>query len=143
MEDIPNSQVLEPDSQVLCSSQDYPLTQQQNIEVDNQDEEEEEEDEDEDDVYKKLTEESPSHEPTMKRLDRGNHKCCIAALQYAMAYGSFDIQEVIKSIARIEKNHQYLKKRYNDHSTKHFYKEQNIPLEEVFAFLHWVKQKTA
>jgi len=117
-----SSQVMPPDSQELLGSQDYPCTQQPANEPEDVNDE---------------NERTILYEATMKRLDRENHKCCIAALQYIRDFAILDFQQVI---AYIENNGKP-KTRHHKKSPP-YHDQQNIPLYEVLALLHWVEQKT-
>jgi len=145
--DDEEGEVDEQDSQELISeraTQELPSEQatQELLSKDylqSQQPDEDEEEKDRDECCRKLAQEQILYDATMKRLDRGNHKCCIVGLQYALDYASIDVEEVINYIASLggtkTKKTRPTRVRYD--------REQKIPITEVQAFLHWVQEKTA
>jgi hypothetical protein len=136
------SQSVEQDSQELLTSQDYPLTQQVS---DGEQQEQEtgstqneqsctqnvESSEDEDN--QSLASKQIAKNNIFRRLDRGNHKCCIAALQYTLDYTTVDLEDVGSFIRDVSKNKKTLV-----HSSQPYHEQQGISVQDVTHYLEWV-----
>lgn len=135
------SQSAEQDSQELLASQDYPLTQQ----ISSSEQQEETDStpngsscsqkiasSDEED-NESLARKQIAKNNIFKRLDRGNHKCCIAALQYALDYTTVDVEDVSSFIRDVCKNKKTLV-----NSTQPYHEQQGIPALDVIHYLGWV-----
>jgi hypothetical protein len=128
--DCSSTQQQEQDSQEI----DYPSTQQQTEDIDDNYGEESAEEDVEEKIDQRL------YDLTLKRLTRSpaSHNCCLAAVLYALDLGDVELNDLLQ---HVETNHEHkvhkIPKKLQTVMETH-----DVRLQEIRAFLTWVKQQT-